>query len=282
METKISSSTKEVTICDGLPTVLIGERINPAGRKSMAEALKAGDFEIVRNEALAQAKAGADIIDVNATIFGADEVSILPKAVQTAMETVDIPLCIDSANPAALEAALKIYKGKPLINSVTGEEKSLKMILPLVKKYEAAVIGLTQDDEGIPANAERRVAIAHKIVERAEKAGISRDNIVIDCLALAIGANPISGTIATETARRIKAELGVNITVAVSNISFGMPDRILINFAFAAAMISAGATCLIVDTAKIRPIVLASDLVLSRDKRARRYINAFRERQKEQ
>ena len=280
METKISSSTKEVTICDGLPTVLIGERINPAGKKSMAEALKAGNFEIVRNEALTQAQAGADIIDVNTTIFGANETSILPKAVLAAMETVDIPLCIDSANPAALEAALKIYKGKPLINSVTGEEKSLATVLPLVKEYKAAVIGLTQDDEGIPANAERRAAIACKIVERAEKAGISRDNIVIDCLALAIGANPASGMIATETARRIKAELGVNITVAISNISFGMPDRSLINFAFAAAMIAAGATCLIVDVAKLRPIVLASDLVMSHDKRARRYIDAFRERQK--
>jgi len=282
METKISSLSKEVTIGAGLPTVLIGERINPAGKKSMAEALKAGDFEIVRTEAIAQTQAGADIIDVNTTIFGGDETSILPKAVKIAMETVETPLCIDSANPAALEAALKIYKGKPLINSVTGEEKSLTTVLPLVKKYNAAVIGLTQDDEGIPTNAERRVAIAHKIVERAEKIGISRDNIVIDCLALAIGANPVSGMLATETASKIKAELGVNTTVAVSNISFGMPDRSLINFAFASAMISAGATCLIVDVAKLRPIVLASDLVMSHDKRARRYIDAFRERQKQQ
>ncbi len=283
METRISSPTKEVTIGDGLPTVLIGERINPAGKKSMAEALKTGNFDIVRNEALAQAQAGADIIDVNTTIFGADEVSILPKAVQTVMETVDIPLCIDSANTTALEAALKIYnRGKPLINSVTGEEKSLARVLPLVKEYKAAVIGLTQDEEGIPANAERRVAIAHKIVERAEKAGISRDNIVIDCLALAIGANPASGMIAIETVRRIKAELGVNTTVAVSNISFGMPDRSLLNFAFAAAIIAAGITCLIGDVAKIRPIVLAADLIISHDKRARRYIDAFRERQKQQ
>lgn len=282
METTISSSSKEVIIGDGRPTVLIGERINPAGKKNMAEALKAGNFDIVRNEALAQAQAGADIIDINTTLFGADEASILPKAVQAAMEAVDIPLCIDSANPTALEAALKIYKGKPLINSVTGEEKSLARVLPLVKEYKAAVVGLTQDDEGIPSNAERRVAIAYKIVERAEKIGISRDNIVIDCLALAIGANPASGMIAIETARRIKAELGINTTVAISNISFGMPDRNLLNFAFASAMISAGATCLIVDAAKLRPIILGADLLMSRDKRARRYIDAFRERQKTQ
>jgi len=280
METRISSLSKEVIIGDGLPTVLIGERINPAGKKSMAEALKTGNFESIRNEAIAQVQAGADIIDVNTTLFGVDEVSILPKAVQTVMETVDVPLCIDSANTAALEAALKIYKGKPLINSVTGEEKSLARVLPLVKEYKAAVVGLTQDDEGIPDNAERRVAIARKIIERAEKEGISRENIIIDCLALAVGANPASSILATETARRIKAELGVNITIAVSNISFGMPDRSLLNSAFAAAMIAAGATCLIVDTAKLRPAVLAADLLMSRDKRARRYTNAFRERQK--
>ncbi len=282
METKISSLTKEVILGDGLPTVLIGERINPAGKKSMAEALKAGNFEIVRNEAIAQVQAGADIIDVNTTLFGADEVGILPKAVQTVMEAVDVPLCIDSANAAAVEAALKIYKGKPLINSVTGEEKSLARVLPLVKEYKAAVVGLTQDDEGIPYNAERRVAIARKIIERAEKEGIPRENIIIDCLALAAGANPASGMIATETARRIRSELGLNVTIAVSNISFGMPDRGLLNSAFAAAMIAAGATCLIVDVARLRPAVLAADLLMSRDKRARRYIDAFRDRQKQQ
>src|SRR4030042_821448 len=142
METRISSLTKEVVIGDGLPTVLIGERINPAGKKSMAEALKTGNFEVVRNEALAQVQPGADIIDVNTTLFGADEAVILPKAAQTAMGAVGAPLCIDSANAAAVEAALKIYKGKPLINSVTGEEESLARVLPLVKEYKAAVVGL--------------------------------------------------------------------------------------------------------------------------------------------
>ncbi len=279
MQTKISSAIKEVVIGDGSPTILIGERINPAGKKSLAEALKAGNYDLVRTEAIAQTKAGADIIDVNTTVFGIDEINLLPKAVQAAMEAVETPLCIDSANTAAVEAALKIYKGKPLINSVTGEEKSLARVLPLVKEHQAAVVGLTQDDDGIPATVEKRLAIARKIVERAGKIGIPPEDIVIDCLALAIGANPASAMIAIETARQIRAELDLNITIAVSNISFGMPDRALLNSAFATAMIAAGATSLIVDVAKLKPAALAADLLTTRDKRARRYIEAFRQRQ---
>ncbi len=280
METRVSSPSKEVIIGDDQPTVLIGERINPAGKKKLAEALKAGDLEIVRREALAQTQAGADIIDVNVGTFGVDEVALLPKAVQAVMETVDTPLCLDSANPEALEAALKVYKGKPLINSVTGEEHSLKKVLPLVKKHGAAVIGLVQDDKGIPKDAEGRVSAAHKIVERAEAAGIPREDIVIDCLAFAVGADPSSGPAVIEAIRRIKAELGVNLTMGASNISFGLPDRELLNNAFVVMAVAAGATCLIVDVAKVRPIILAADLVLSRDKRARRYIEAYRQRQK--
>jgi len=279
MQTKISSATKEVVIGDGSPTILIGERINPAGKKSLAEALKAGNYDLVRTEAIAQTKAGADIIDVNTTVFGIDEINLLPKAVQAAMEAVETPLCIDSANTAAVEAALKIYKGKPLINSVTGEEKSLARVLPLVKEHRAAVVGLTQDDDGIPATFEKRLEIARKIVERAGKIGIPPEDIIIDCLALAIGANPASAMIAIETARQIRAELDLNITIAVSNISFGMPDRALLNSAFATAMIAAGATSLIVDVAKLKPAALASDLLTTRDKRARRYIEAFRQQQ---
>jgi 5-methyltetrahydrofolate--homocysteine methyltransferase len=282
METKVSSATKEVIIGDDQPTVLIGERINPAGKKKLAEALKAGDLEIVRKEALAQTQAGADIIDVNVGTFGVDEVALLPKAVQAVMETVDTPLCLDSANPEALEAALKVYKGKPLINSVTGEEHSLKKVLPLVKKYGAAVIGLVQDDEGIPKDIERRVSNAHKIVKGVEAAGISREDLVIDCLAFAVGAEPDSGAAVIETIRRIKAELGVNMTLGASNVSFGLPDRELINNAFVVMAAAAGATCLIVDAAKVRPIILAADLVLGRDKRARRYIEAYRQRPKQE
>jgi len=282
METKVSSSKKEVIIGDNRPTVLIGERINPTGKKKLAEALKAGDLEIVRKEALAQTQAGADIIDVNVGVFGIDEAAMLPKAVQAVMETVDTPLCIDSSNPDALEAALKVYKGKPLVNSVTGEEHSQKRVLPLIKKYGAAVIGLVQDDEGIPKDAEGRVRVAHKIVEKVEAAGIPREDLVIDCLAFAVGAEPASGVAVIEAIQRIKAELGVNMTMGASNVSFGLPDRELINNAFVVMATAAGATCLIVDAAKVRSIILAADLVLGRDKRARRYIEAYRQRPKQE
>jgi 5-methyltetrahydrofolate--homocysteine methyltransferase len=282
METKVSGPSKEVVFGDNQPTVLIGERINPTGKKKLAEALKAGDLEIVRKEALAQVQAGADIIDVNVGAFGVDEVTLLPKAVQAVMGTVDVPLCLDSSNPDALEAALKVYEGKPLVNSVTGEEHCLKRVLPLIKKYGAAVIGLVQDDEGIPKDAERRVRVAHKIVEKVEAAGIPREDVVIDCLAFAVGAEPNSGAAVIEAIRRIKAELGVNMTMGASNVSFGLPDRELLNNAFVVMTIAAGATCLIVDVAKVRPIILAADLVLGRDKRARRYIEAYRQRPKQQ
>jgi 5-methyltetrahydrofolate--homocysteine methyltransferase len=278
METRVSSPAKEVIIGDDQPTVLIGERINPAGKKKLTEALKAGNLEIVRREALAQAQAGADILDVSVGTFGVDEVILLPRAVQTVIDTVDIPLCLDSAVPEALEAALKVYKGKALINSVTGEEHSLAKVLPLVKKYGAAVIGLVQDEKGIPKDSERRVAVAHKIVERAEAAGIAREDIIIDCLAFAVGADPSSGPAVIEAIRKIKAELGVNLTLGASNVSFGLPDRNLLNNAFVIMAIAAGVTCLIVDVAKVRPAVLAADLILGRDKRARRYIKAYRQR----
>jgi 5-methyltetrahydrofolate--homocysteine methyltransferase len=281
METKVSSATKEVIISDKGPTVLIGERINPSGREKLTEALKAGELEIVRKEAKAQAEAGADILDVNVNIFGVDEVALLAKVVKAVMDTVDIPLCLDSTVPEALEAALKVYKGKPLVNSVSGEEKSLAKVLPLVKEYGAAVVGLTQDDKGIPTDAERRVAIAHRIVERAGKAGIPPEDVVIDCLAFAVGADTNSGRVTLETVRRVKAELGVNMTLGASNISFGLPDRNLINSAFITAVIAAGVTSPIANVAKVRPIVLAADLVLANDKRARRYIEAYRQRQKQ-
>ncbi len=279
METRVSGATREVLIGDEHPTVLIGERINPAGKKRMSAALKAGNLDIIRQEALEQVQAGADILDINVSTFGVDEVTLLPQAVQAVMDTVDVPLCIDSTKPEAIEAALKVYQGKPLINSVTGEESSLRVILPLVKEYGTAVIGLAQDDEGIPKNSERRVAIARKIVERAEAMGIPREDIIIDCIALAVGADISSGMMVIETIREVKAELGVNLTLGASNISFGLPDRGLLNCSFLAIVIAAGVTCPVVDAAKVRPMVLAADLVLGRDKRARRYTEAYRQRQ---
>ncbi|MBA7664849.1 5-methyltetrahydrofolate:corrinoid/iron-sulfur protein co-methyltransferase [subsurface metagenome] len=279
METRVSSLNKEVIIGHDRPTVLIGERINPTGKKKLAAALQAGDLELVCHEALAQVKAGADILDVNVGSSNVDEVSLLPQVVQAVMDTVDAPLCLDSTNPQALEAALKTYRGKPIVNSVNGEEHSLEKILPLIKKYEAAIIGLTMDDEGIPNSPERRVAIAHKIVERAEAWGIPRQDVIIDCLAMTVGADSRAGLVVIEAIRRVKAELGVNQTLGASNISFGMPDRNLLTSYFLAIAIAAGVTCPIVDVARVRPAILATDLVLGRDDYAQRYIKAYRQRQ---
>jgi len=278
METRVSSAAEEVTIGPECPTVLIGERINPSGRKRLSEALKAGNLDIVQTEARSQVDAGADVLDVNVCAFGVDEVDLLPRAVQAVMDAVDIPLCLDSTNAEALAAALRVYQGKALVNSVSGEESSLKRVLPMVKEFGAAVVALVQDDEGIPKTAERRVAIAHHIVERAEAAGIPREDIVIDCLTLAVGADTSAGLAAIETAGRVRAELGVNLLLAASNVSFGLPDRPLLNSAFVAMAIAAGVDCLIADAAKVRPIVLAADLLVDRDRRARRYVEAYRQR----
>ena len=278
METRISSSSKEVIIGGGRPTVLIGERINPTGKKKLTAALQTGDMEPVEREALEQTESGADMLDVNVGAIGIDQIAILPQAIQHVMKTVDVPLCIDTDNIKAMEAALKVYKGKALVNSVTGEEKSLANVLPLIKEHGAAIIGLVQDDKGTPADADRRVAIAHKIVDRAEALGIHRGDVVIDCLAFAIGADNKSGLTILDTIRRIRDELGVNITMGASNVSFGMPDRDLLNNAFIATVIAAGATCLIVDVAKVCPSVLAVDMILGRDPYARRYTKAYRER----
>ena len=279
METKVSSATKEVVIGDKQPTVLIGERINPTGRKKLAETLKAGSLEVVCQDALAQVQAGADILDVNVGAASVDEVALLPRAVEAVMDTVNVPLCLDSAKPEALEAALKVYKGKPLINSVTGEESSLAIVLPLVKKFGAAVIGLLQDEEGVPNNAERRVAVAHKIVERATALGIPAEDVIIDCLALTVSADTSAGLVTLETIRKVKSELGVNMTLGMSNVSFGLPDRHLVSSVFLSMAIAAGVNCPIVDVAKARPVVLATDLALGRDEYSRRYIKAYRQRQ---
>ncbi len=280
METRVSSATKEVVIGDSRPTVLIGERLNPTGKAKLAAALQAGDMQVVQAEALAQVQAGADVLDVNVGAPGVDEVSLLPRAVQAVMEVVDVPLCLDSHNVKALEAALKVYRGKPLVNSVNGEEPSLNELLPLIKERGAVVIGLTMDEKGIPGDAEGRLEIARRIVQRAGALGIPREDVVIDCLAMAVGVDSRAGLVTLETIRRVKAELGVNMTFGGSNISFGMPDRPLLNGAFIAMAIAAGITCPIVNVSQIRPAILAIDLALGRDRHAARYIKAFRQRQK--
>jgi len=280
METKLTSATKQVIISPERPTVLIGERINPTGKKKLTEALQNGDLDLVRKEALAQVQAGADVLDINVGAIGVDEAVLLPRAVQAVMDTVDVPLCLDSANPAALEEALRIYRGKALVNSVTGQEHSLSKTLPSVKRYGAAVIGLTMDENGIPDDAGQRLAIARRIVEYAEAMNIAREDIIIDCLALAVGANTEAALAAIENIRTIREQLGVNLTLGVSNVSFGLPDRNLINSAFVTIAIAMGVNCPIVDVAEMRPAILAADLILGRDKYAMRYIKAYQQRKK--
>jgi 5-methyltetrahydrofolate--homocysteine methyltransferase len=279
METKVSGPTKEVIISYDRPTVIIGERINPTGKKKLAEALKAGDLSLVKKEALEQAAAGAAILDCNVNTPGVDDVKLLPEALKVIMDTVDIPVCIDSPNIEALEAGLKVWKGKALVNSVSGEKHRLERVLPLIKEYGAAVVGLAQDDEGIPKNTEKRVAVAHKIVEAAAKIGIPKEDIIIDVMAYSIGAEPKSGKDVLAALRQIRAELGLNMTMGLSNISFGMPDRAILNSAWVAMVIDAGGTALIADAAKVLPAVLSADLVMGRDRFGRRYLEAFRKRQ---
>ena len=285
METILKSAQKTVTISPQKPTVLIGERINPTGKKRLAAALAAGDMEIIRQEALAQVEAGADVLDVNVGAAGVDEVALLPQAVRLVMETVEVPLCIDSANTQALRAALAVYRqlapeGKPLINSVNGEEARLQSVLPLVAEYKTAVIGLAMDDEGIPPTPEKRLAVARKIVERAEALGIPREDILIDCLALTVGAESRAGLVTLETIQMVRQELGVNMTLGASNVSFGLPEREVVNWAFLAMTIQSGVNCPIVDAAKVRPAILAADLLLGRDDYAMRYVRAYKQRSK--
>ena len=281
METKISSAKMEIIISDKNPIAMIGERINPTGKKNMSEALRAGDFDVVRQEAIAQVESGAHILDVNVATSGINEISVLPKAVEAVMGVVDVPLCIDINKPAALKEALRIYEGKAIVNSVSGEEKSLNEVLPLVKEYGTAVIGLTIGDKGIPKSVGKRLEIAHKIVERAKAIGIPREDIIIDCLALSLGSDDQAGLATLEAIQRVKTELGLNQTLGASNISFGLPDRPLVNKSFLALAIGAGVTCPTVDAAKVRSTIAAIDLILGRDRFSQRFIKEYRRRQAE-
>jgi 5-methyltetrahydrofolate--homocysteine methyltransferase len=285
METILKGTGKKVVIGAERPTVILGERINPTGKKRLAAALVAGDLEIVRQEALAQIEAGADILDVNVGAAGVDEVALLPRAVKLVLETVEAPVAIDTPDGEALAAALAMHKelvpdGKPLVNSVNGEEASLARVLPLVAEYGTAVIGLCMDDDGIPETPEQRLAVAKKIVERAASHGIPREDILIDCLALTVGADSQAGLITLEAIRMVREELGVNLALGASNVSFGLPDREILNGAFLAMAIDRGLNCPIVDAAKVRPYILAADLALGRDEYAMRYLKAYRQRQK--
>ena len=274
METVVTGKGTEVRFGLNLPTVIIAERINPTGRKSLAEELKQGKFDIVREDAIKQTKAGTHIIDINVGAVGVDEVEMLPKAVKMVMEVTNQPLCLDSANPKALKAALEVYPYKAIINSVNGREESLEEILPMVKDSGSAVICLTMDDNGIPDDVEKRFEIAKKIIKRAESAGIKKEDLVFDCLVMTNATNSNAGRITLETQRRIANEFGVSITGGYSNISFGMPNRELLNIHFITMGIINGLCAPITDPLinGLSEAMKAADFLAGRDPYGMNYI----------
>jgi 5-methyltetrahydrofolate--homocysteine methyltransferase len=284
LTTQVSSKAQTVEINRANPTVIIGERINPTGRKLMMKALQEGNFDRIRQDAKSQVEGGAKILDVNAGVPGADEPVLLKQVMTTVMEVTDVPLCIDTADPEALEAALKSYEGKALINSANGEERSLKEVLPLAKEYGAAVIGLCMDDDGIPPTADERFKVAAKIIERAGKLGIPTEDVIIDPLALTMSSDHNAGLIAMHTIQKVVSEFGVNITMGASNISFGLPDRKFINATFIAMAILAGLTCPITNPLEpeVSIAIKAADLSMGRDEYGMVWIKTYRQRQKEQ
>lgn len=282
MQTHLKGMKREVVIDIEGPVVIIGERINPTGRKRLAAALKEGNLDYVVSLAQAQVKAGADLLDVNVGVPGVDDVRLMGEVIRKMSEVVDVPFCLDSPNPAALKAGLDAAPGKPLVNSVTGEEARLKLILPLVKDRGAAVIGLLMDDNGIPMTPEARLAVAEKIVERAAAAGIPADDIVIDPLVMAVGADSNAAAVTLKTIQLVRERLGVNINLGASNVSHGLPERPLVNLAFLSLAMGAGATCAITDPEKTALFLRANDLLLGRDSYGMRYIKTYRKIQQNQ
>ena len=278
MVTIVKSATREVSIGPGLPFKVIGERINPTGRKALTRVLQKGQMDMVCEEALRQVEAGAHILDVNVGVSGLDEPSLLRMAVKAIQKVTDVPLCLDSAEPEALKAGLQVYDGIALVNSVNGEKEKLEKILPLVRDFNAVVIGLTMNEEGIPKKAEERLQIAAQIVDTASTYGISPDRIIIDPLAMAVSADHKSPKETLRAIRLIKGELGVNVTLGLSNVSFGLPKRGLINSIFLAMAVAEGLDCAIIDPTSeaMKQALLAIDMLRGHDPYCSRYLGAFK------
>ena len=279
MQTILISNKSEVKIDTEGSFVIIGEKINPTGNKKLATALREEDYDYVRELARKQVEAGADVLDINVGVPEIDEVSLLPRVIEIVTSEIDVPICLDSANHEALAAGLAVAPGKPLVNSVNGEQASLEALLPIIKDYGAAVIGLTMDDDGIPNDVDVRVGIAGKILERAAKIGIPAEDVVIDPLVLTIAADSNAGVVTLQTIEKVRREFGVNINLGASNVSFGLPDRHTINQAFLALAAGVGATCAITDPLKLTSTIRAIDLLLGRDPYGGRYIKHFRSQQ---
>ncbi len=278
-KTVISSPGKEVVIGFDSPFVIIGERINPSGRKLLAAEMKAGDYSRVEAEALAQVAAGAQMLDINAGIPLADEPRILAEVIQLVQSLTDAPLSIDSSIVAALAAGLAVYQGKALVNSVTGEEERLQSVLPLVKKHGAAVVAISNDETGISEDPDVRFAVAKKIVERAADYGIPRHDVVVDPLVMPVGAINQAGRQALSIIRRLREELQVNTTCGASNFSFGLPNRHALNWSFLAMAIGAGMTSAITNPLHSEEMsaVMGANVVMGHDPNCAHWIAKFRE-----
>ena len=278
-ETIISSATKEIRIGFDQPFVIIGERINPTGRKMLAKEMAEGDFSRVEKDALAQVAAGAHMLDVNAGIPLADEPGILAETIKLVQSLTDVPLSIDSSIVAALEAGLEVYQGKALLNSVTGEEERLESVLPLVKKYNCAVVAISNDETGISEDPDVRFEVAKKIVERAEDHGIPRADVVVDPLVMPIGAMGTAGIQVMQLVRRLREELKVNTTCGASNVSFGLPNRDGVNAAFLTMAMVSGLTSAITNPLhdSIMQAVMGGDVMLGKDSNCANWIRKYRE-----
>jgi len=278
-DTVVSSATKEVVIGFERPFVIIGERINPTGRKLLAAEMAAGDYSRVTADALAQVAGGAQMLDVNAGIPMADEPRILAETIQLVQSLVEVPLSIDSSIVAALEEGLKVYKGKPLLNSVTGEDERLEAVLPLVKKYGCAVVAISNDETGISEDPDVRFEVAKKIVHRAADYGIHHSDIVVDPLVMPIGALNNAGQAAFRLIRRLREELKVNTTCGASNVSFGLPNRHGLNAAFLSMAIGAGMTSAITNPLHLPEMtaVMGADVMMGHDPNCARWIRKYRE-----
>ncbi|MHB8692639.1 MAG: dihydropteroate synthase [Solirubrobacteraceae bacterium] len=279
MDTVLRSRSKTVTIGAGHPFCVIGERINPTGRKLFAEQLRGGDLSTVATDAIAQVQDGANMLDINAGIPLVDEAELLKDMLRAAQDAVDVPICIDSSVIEALEAGLSVYEGRALVNSVTAEDDRLQEILPLVARHDAAVIALANDETGIPATPEERLGHARKIISVAGDYGIGPEDIVIDPLAMTVGADTEAVTVTLETIRLIRQELGVNMCLGASNVSFGLPQRHVLNAAFLPMAMAAGLTSAIMNTAAVCvESVRASDLLIGNDAWGTSWIAAHRAR----
>ena len=278
-DTLLSSATREVVIGFDRPFVMIGERINPTGRKLLAEEMKAGDFSRVEADAVAQVAAGAHMLDVNAGIPLADEPALLARAVQLVQAIVDVPLSIDSSIIPALEAGLAVYQGKPLVNSVTGEDEVMERVLPLVAKHGAAVVAISNDETGISEDPDVRVSVAQRIVHRAADHGIPTSDIVVDPLVMPIGAMGTAGQQVFRLVRRLREELGVNTTCGASNVSFGLPSRHHITGTFLAMAIGAGMTSAIMNPLhpEVKQMIMAADVLAGHDEHCAAWIRAHRD-----